>query len=333
MMHSPLARFLKLYLLEVSLLWLAFAAYALVPFGQLEYTRETGFYFGAGITVDTLFWLSCAYSVVAIYLIARKARAGESTKLATLLEQLRTRSFDRSFTYATLFYLIKIIRVPVLIATVVLYFTYVWDALGSPPPYSSAIGFFNSFLFPLLLNCFILIGSTYYTFGYLVESERLGNKVKSVDTTLTGWAVTLICYAPLFVLARQVVYFPTRDLAFIVNDEITFTIRIAIVLLIVFKVWSWTVLGAKCSFMTNRGIVTSGPFKVIRHPHYSVKLIVWWLTLYPAVVKDARAIIAMVLWTAIYILRALTEERHLKADPDYVDYCNKVRWRFVPFVF
>jgi protein-S-isoprenylcysteine O-methyltransferase Ste14 len=42
------------------------------------------------------------------------------------------------------------------------------------------------------------------------------------------------------------------------------------------------------------------------------------------------AILATAAWSGIYVLRALTEERHLGSDPDYQAYRSRVRWRFVP---
>jgi protein-S-isoprenylcysteine O-methyltransferase Ste14 len=36
---------------------------------------------------------------------------------------------------------------------------------------------------------------------------------------------------------------------------------------------------------------------------------------------------------AIYIMRALTEERHLSQFPDYREYCASVKKRFVPGLF
>ena len=38
-------------------------------------------------------------------------------------------------------------------------------------------------------------------------------------------------------------------------------------------------------------------------------------------------------WSMIYLLRALTEEDHLRrVDGDYAAYASRVRWRFIPGV-
>jgi protein-S-isoprenylcysteine O-methyltransferase Ste14 len=38
-------------------------------------------------------------------------------------------------------------------------------------------------------------------------------------------------------------------------------------------------------------------------------------------------------WATLYFLRALTEEKFLMRDPDYVAYCKKVKYRFIPGVY
>jgi protein-S-isoprenylcysteine O-methyltransferase Ste14 len=39
-------------------------------------------------------------------------------------------------------------------------------------------------------------------------------------------------------------------------------------------------------------------------------------------------------WTLIYVLRALTEEDHLRSvDGEYAAYAAKVRYRFIPGVY
>jgi protein-S-isoprenylcysteine O-methyltransferase Ste14 len=45
------------------------------------------------------------------------------------------------------------------------------------------------------------------------------------------------------------------------------------------------------------------------------------------------AIISLALWTIIYFLRALTEEKHLNQDLEYVEYTKKVKYMFIPGIF
>jgi protein-S-isoprenylcysteine O-methyltransferase Ste14 len=81
----------------------------------------------------------------------------------------------------------------------------------------------------------------------------------------------------------------------------------------------------------NRGIVMAGAYNVVRHPIYTGYLIT----------HLAFAIAHPLAWNAIMltiadvalVLRALREERVLRADRDYENYCQRVAWHVVPGVF
>jgi protein-S-isoprenylcysteine O-methyltransferase Ste14 len=102
-------------------------------------------------------------------------------------------------------------------------------------------------------------------------------------------------------------------------------------------------LNLKASNLTHRGIVSRGPYRFVRHPAYLCKNLAWWLGSIPAVLAawngQSAWAVALVLgsaggWTALYVLRALTEEDHLsKVDNEYAAYCQKVRYRFVPGLY
>jgi protein-S-isoprenylcysteine O-methyltransferase Ste14 len=81
----------------------------------------------------------------------------------------------------------------------------------------------------------------------------------------------------------------------------------------------------------NRGVVSAGPYTLVRHPIYSGYLVThlafliahprWW-----NVVVIATADTAL-------IVRALIEERVLNGDASYRAYCRRVEWHLVPGVF
>ncbi len=56
-------------------------------------------------------------------------------------------------------------------------------------------------------------------------------------------------------------------------------------LLVALAVFSWAsiALGFKASNLTNRGIVTHGPYAFVRHPAYAAKNLAWWLGALPTV--------------------------------------------------
>ncbi len=78
----------------------------------------------------------------------------------------------------------------------------------------------------------------------------------------------------------------------------------------------------------NRGIVTNGPFAIVRHPTY-----LGWLLLsagyvlsYPA----ARNVIAILVSIAFMLWRIDQEERLLENDRAYAPYNKRVPFRLIP---
>jgi protein-S-isoprenylcysteine O-methyltransferase Ste14 len=100
-------------------------------------------------------------------------------------------------------------------------------------------------------------------------------------------------------------------------------------------------LGLKASNLTHRGIVARGPYAVVRHPAYVCKNLAWWIGAVPLVIAAFQDSLLEALWTAgsvlawsaLYVLRSLTEEDHLRSvDGEYDAYASKVRYRFIPGV-
>ncbi len=84
--------------------------------------------------------------------------------------------------------------------------------------------------------------------------------------------------------------------------------------------------GVRFSNLTNRGIVRTGPFAYVRYPAYAAKNIAWWFVGLPVAIYSGLnhglssmllLVSGLVFMTAIYYLRAITEEKHLSIDPYY----------------
>ena len=52
-------------------------------------------------------------------------------------------------------------------------------------------------------------------------------------------------------------------------------------------VWASLALGWRASNLTNRGIVTTGPYRWLRHPAYAAKNVSWWIGATPLVIRFA----------------------------------------------
>ena len=82
----------------------------------------------------------------------------------------------------------------------------------------------------------------------------------------------------------------------------------------------------------SQTIADTGPYRLVRHPMYSVSLGIWFclpLALGSFVVMPVAALMIPIL-----ILRLLNEEKFLRRElPGYAEYCRRTRWRLIPLVW
>ncbi len=93
--------------------------------------------------------------------------------------------------------------------------------------------------------------------------------------------------------------------------------------------WASIALGFKASNLTNRGIISSGPYRFVRHPAYTAKVLIWIIQ---GIFFGQFYLGILTAFAVIYFLRAWTEERHLSMGQDYIEYKRMVKWRFVPYL-
>lgn len=179
-----------------------------------------------------------------------------------------------------------------------------------------------------LFTIIFAIDTLYFAIGYLVEHPRLKNVVKSVEPTMLGWAVALASYPPFNSISTGYLNWYSSDYFYFPDYYIDMTLKIIAVACLALYLWATLSLGWKSSNLTNRGIVTNGAYKYLRHPAYTGKLIVWWITALQHF--SLGMVLSMTGWTILYGMRAITEERHLIADPDYKKYVSKTKFRFIP---
>jgi protein-S-isoprenylcysteine O-methyltransferase Ste14 len=174
-----------------------------------------------------------------------------------------------------------------------------------------------------------LVDCGFAFFGYLAESRFLGNKTKSVEPTMLGWMAAIFCYPPFNSVLGT--WLPMGGKAIITARPVLLGLRAATLAFYTIYTWATVAFGMKFSNLTNRGIVTTGPYRFLRHPAYVCKGIAWWLEQVPNL--DAGTVASLIGINIVYALRAYTEERHLRADPAYREYAKKVPWVLVPGVW
>jgi protein-S-isoprenylcysteine O-methyltransferase Ste14 len=201
---------------------------------------------------------------------------------------------------------------------------------------------FNNDYFNIAIALIFSIDVALAWCGYMVASRWVDNQTTSAEPTMLGWVVTLICYPPFQMVLGLYYAAPNeRDFMFFSNQGLV-TVFTTMMLLSYFVYMAATLwFGVRFSNLTNRGIIRKGPFAIIRHPAYASKNFAWWCVMFPTVVYNATytgmhvaglQIVGLILMTWVYYMRAITEERHLSADPAYREYCKQVKYRFIPGV-
>ncbi len=177
--------------------------------------------------------------------------------------------------------------------------------------------------------------------GYIISSRWLDNQTKSAEPTLLGWFVCMLSYPPFQLIGLYFIWPSENSILGFDNLWAVSFFSILSILSFVFYTSATVFFGVRFSNLTNRGIIRKGPFAIIRHPAYASKNFSWWCVVFPAIIMNIEnsGVLKVFVFTIglgvqswIYYLRAITEERHLSADPQYLEYCKQVKYRFIPGV-
>lgn len=202
--------------------------------------------------------------------------------------------------------------------------------------------YFNQHLFYNVLIILFFIDVLFFTLWYLIEAPFFKNTIKSVDSTLFGWTVALICYPPFNTYITGVIWWYSKDFPQFQNPFFHIWINTLLLILLGIYASASMALWLKASNLTNRWIITRWAYKYVRHPAYISKNIVWWIWALPLLIGNILnhdikntliVLVWLIWWSFIYYLRAITEERHLSADPEYRIYQTKVKYKFIPKIY
>jgi protein-S-isoprenylcysteine O-methyltransferase Ste14 len=148
-------------------------------------------------------------------------------------------------------------------------------------------------------------------------------KHRAVDRNPLHQAVALVAFCSgLFFIGQA----PTGGkAAMTVSEVIVFVANVA---------GAVTLLNLGRSFgilIAYRKIRTGGLYSVVRHPMYGTDIL---LRIGFLVSHFTPVVVSLfVLSTGCYVWRAILEERFLSREPEYREYTQKVRYRFLPGVF
>lgn len=180
-----------------------------------------------------------------------------------------------------------------------------------------------------------LIDSNNASIGYFWQSVFTKTRFREVDPYPTHWIVVLACYPPFiyFVTSYFAVFpsLPETSQRIISNAGVNNGIDIAMLTALVLYMLSGCALGFSYSNLCYKKIQTKGPYRFMRHPATTFKLIFFTLAFYRfAPAYTAGWLVFFLFWISIYIGRTLVEERFLRRFPQYREYMKKTRYRFIP---
>lgn len=217
--------------------------------------------------------------------------------------------------------------------------------IGLIKTHSEELVYYRNYVYLTLVGFLYFIDTFVFSVGYCTELPFLKNKIRTVEITPFGIFICLLCYPPFSSVSVQFFPYSHNETLFTFTKSTSILIWITYVvalILIALYVSASVALFTKASNLTNRGTVSIFPYNIVRHPAYVTKILAWYLgsiSLISIFVKTNHYlqivfyVLAAILWTVVYYFRAITEERHMSLDPDYREYCKKVKYRFIPYVW
>ena len=181
-----------------------------------------------------------------------------------------------------------------------------------------------------LITLMFLVDMAFATVGYILTFRPLDAHIRSANPFAGAWVAALICYPPFMLMTPggPLDYRPgTRDWIWWTQGHPALVVLIGAMLVLLTAIYAWSTVafGPRFSNLTNRGILTGGPYSWSRHPAYLSKNLFWWVSTIPvlttgSLVDAARSTLLLGAISGVYWWRAKTEEAHLKLDPRYVAY-------------
>ncbi len=186
-----------------------------------------------------------------------------------------------------------------------------------------------------LIGVMFVVDCAFATAGYMLTLRPLDAHIRSANPFAAAWTAALICYPPITLMDHG----GPLDYASGTRGADGWTLWLAghplllagwaavLVALTAIYAWATVAFGLRFSNLTNRGVLTNGPYALSRHPAYLAKNLYWWLATLPMLSTGgwgdaARATVLMGAVSGVYYWRARTEERHLGEDPVYREYSD-----------
>lgn len=183
-----------------------------------------------------------------------------------------------------------------------------------------------------LIAMMFLVDVQLATVGYVLTMKPLDSHIRSANPFVQGWVAALACYPPFVIMDMG------RAFDYHINTagwehwlalwpSVQWVWGAGLIFLTGIYAWATMAFGLRFSNLTNRGVITHGPYAWTKHPAYISKNLFWWLSTMPFFVTTGswteafRNCMMLALVSLVYFWRAKTEEAHLRAeDPAYGEY-------------
>ena len=187
-----------------------------------------------------------------------------------------------------------------------------------------------------LVKMMFMIDVVFATVGYVLTLKPLDAHIRTANPYAAGWMAALICYPPFILMGDggpldYHIGTAGRDgWIFWLADYPLLMILYGGVLVFLTGIYAWATVafGIRFSNLTDRGILTHGPYAWTKHPAYVSKNLFWLLAVLPFLATTGNPVdmirnsFILCMVSAVYYWRARTEERHLGADPAYRAYAE-----------
>lgn len=105
--------------------------------------------------------------------------------------------------------------------------------------------------------------------------------------------------------------------------------NVLVLISVAIMIWARVSLGRSIGYVpADRGIVTDGPYRLVRHPIYSGLFITMFAFLLRAYSPLNLLLILVII--GLFMLKSVIEERFLRDNPEYAAYMARVRHRWIP---
>lgn len=105
--------------------------------------------------------------------------------------------------------------------------------------------------------------------------------------------------------------------------------NVLVLISVAIMIYARVTLGRSIGYVpADRGIVTGGPYKFVRHPIYSGAFV----TLFAFILRAYSPLNLMfyVVLVGLFMLKSVVEEWFLRDNPEYAAYMKQVRYRWIP---